>query len=70
MLVCPIYVLAYFAPLTRKKVCSRLFFPNDEHLQVANWQIDTDTLIANIKAQRHKFPQWHKDDHKKGKLNK
>ena len=23
-------------------------------MQVANWQIDTDALIANIKAQRYK----------------
>ena len=31
------------------------FFPNEEDLQVCNWQIDTVTLIAIVKAQRQNF---------------
>ena len=32
-------------------------FSNDENLQVANWQIDTNTLIATIKAKSQNFSQ-------------
>ena len=32
-------------------------FPKDGNLQVANWQIDTDTLIAIIKAKSQNFSQ-------------
>ena len=35
----------------------KTFFPNNKILQVANWQIATDRLIAIIKAQRQNFPQ-------------
>ena len=31
-------------------------FLNDENLQVVDWKIATDTLIATMKAQRQNFP--------------
>ena len=33
------------------------FFPGHENWRVRNWQIDRDTLIAIINAQRQNFPQ-------------
>ena len=31
--------------------------PNEENWQIGNWQIATDTIIANIEAQRQNF-KW------------
>ena len=42
---------------SRVKVYVIHFFLNDENLQVANRQIDKDTLIAVIKAKSQKFSQ-------------
>ena len=32
-------------------------FPNGDNLEIANWQIATDTLIAILKAKSQNFPQ-------------
>ena len=51
------------------------FFPNGENLQIANWQIATDTLIVIIKAKSQKFLQGvdqssaQPDDHPRHELS-
>ena len=45
------------------------FFPNDENLQVANWQIDTDTLIVIIKAKSQNFLQRFRDCTTRNRIN-
>ena len=36
-------------------------FRNEKNLQIGNWQDDTDTLIAVIKAQTQNFPEGFRD---------
>ena len=36
-------------------------FPNDENLQVVNWQTNTDRLIATIKSKGQNFSQGLRD---------
>ena len=46
------------------------FFPNGENLQVANWQIDTDTLIVTIKAIKIYYKEYLWDTKMKTEMNK
>ena len=48
---CESHILPKFSRWHRISVCKQDTFPNDENLQVANWQNATNILIVTIKAQ-------------------